>query len=38
MSEHTWWDKQPVPQNKAINEKEGEIEKIKFKSVKLDDQ
>lgn len=38
MSVHKWWDKQPVPQNNVINEKEGEIDKIKFKSIKLDEQ
>ena len=38
MSIHKWWDKQPVPQNNVINEKEGEIDKIKFKSIKLDEQ
>ena len=29
MSVHKWWDKQPVPQNNVINEKEGEIDKIR---------
>ena len=36
MSIHKWWDKQTVTKNNDIYEKEGVIDKIKFKRLKLD--